>query len=253
MKRKLFLAATMLLVTLGMSAQSVTIELTPEQYQKIKDQAVREHEQWRTNNNDWGGLHVYAARNTEVTKAPKGILYGNSITEGWWRADEDFFHEYGLLGRGISGQVTSQMLCRFRQDVIDLHPGFVAILAGVNDIALNNGPISIEGTMNNIISMCELAKANGIRPVLCLLTPAARAGWRPQVTDMPDQIDKLNALIAAYGKKAHITVVDYYTPLVTDTRSMNPDCTRDGLHPTLDGYKIMEATLVKALKLKKQK
>ena len=248
--KRFFLSTLLLSLVLGASAQ-VTLTLTPDQYQDIKKQAIRENDDWHRSHDDWGGYHVYAQRNATDKKHAKGILYGNSITQGWWNQDSTFFKSYDLLGRGISGQVSSQMLCRFRQDVIDMKPGFVAILAGVNDICLNNGPIPLENTFDNIVSMCELARANGIRPVLCLLTPAKRARWRPQVTDLPEQIEQLNAMIAEYGRKNHITVLDYYTPLVTDDKAMNPDCTSDGLHPNLQGYKIMEDVLVKGLKLKK--
>ena len=133
--------------------------------------------------NDWAQYKRYSKANSEVTVRPKAVLMGDSITDGWFSQDPEFFKTNNFLGRGISGQVTSHMLARFRRDVIDHHPKYVVILAGINDIARNNGYISLENTFGNIVSMCELAKANKIKPVLCTLVPSGYIRWRPAIKD----------------------------------------------------------------------
>lgn len=135
--------------------------------------------------NDWANFGRYEAANKSVTKAPEVVLMGNSITEGWWRNDSAFFKTRNYVGRGISGQTSSQMLVRFRNDVINLNPKAVVILAGTNDIAQNNGPITLENVMNNIISMAELAKAHKIKVYLCSVLPAYEFGWRKGLEPAP--------------------------------------------------------------------
>ena len=150
--------------------------------------------------NDWAQFNRYSKANSEVTVKPLAVLMGDSITDGWLRQDPEFFKANNLAGRGISGQVTSHMLVRFRRDVIDLHPKYVVILAGINDIARNNGYISLENTFANIVSMCELAKANKIKPVLCTLVPSGYIRWRPAINDTKEQVAALNAMIKEYAK-----------------------------------------------------
>ena len=115
---------------------------------------------------DWAQFNRYAEENAQVTTDPKVVFMGDSITEGWAKEDPDFFTGNNFLGRGISGQTTSHMLVRFRRDVIDFSPEYVVILAGTNDVARNNGEISLVNGLGNLISMCELAKANRIKPIL---------------------------------------------------------------------------------------
>lgn len=120
---------------------------------------------------DWADFGRYEAANKEV-KNPKVVFMGNSITDGWPDADPEFFTKNNYVGRGISGQVSAQMLMRFRPDVINLKPKAVVILAGTNDIALNDYAVSPEKTLGNIISMVELAQANNIKVILCSTMPA---------------------------------------------------------------------------------
>ena len=108
---------------------------------------------------DWAGFNRYAEQNAQVTTTPKVVFMGDSITEGWAKEDPAFFTDNNFLGRGISGQTTSQMLVRFRKDVIDFSPRYVVILAGTNDVAKNNGDISLDNVLGNIISMCVLVQA----------------------------------------------------------------------------------------------
>ncbi len=198
--------------------------------------------------NDWANFKRYSQANSEVTVRPLAVLMGDSITDGWYRDDPDFFKANNLLGRGISGQVTSHMLVRFRRDVVDHHPKYVVILAGINDIARNNGYISLEDTFGNIVSMCEIAKANKIKPVLCTLVPSAYIRWRPALKDTKEQVARLNAMIKEYAKAHRYKVVDYATVLADQNGETRADLSGDSVHPNLAGYKIMEETLMKVIK-----
>ena len=180
-------------------------------------------------------------------KEKRVVFMGNSITEGWVKIHPEFFKENGYVGRGISGQTSYQFLLRFREDVINLKPKLVIINAGTNDIAENTGPYDIDITFGNIASMAEIAKANKIKVILTSVLPAAGFRWNKKITDAPDRIEALNAKIKEYAKANKIPYVDYYTPMVTGAeRALNPDYSKDGVHPTLDGYIVMEA-LIKPL------
>ncbi|MFR3332496.1 MAG: GDSL-type esterase/lipase family protein [Alistipes communis] len=148
---------------------------------------------------DWANTGRYAAANAALAVRPKVVFIGDSITEEWYSAHPSFFDANGFAARGISGQVTAQMLARFQCDVVALRPRAVVILAGTNDIARNNGPIDEERIADNIRSMAELARAHGMRVFLCSVLPAARYGWRPEVTDAPDRIDRLNRMLREYA------------------------------------------------------
>ncbi len=198
--------------------------------------------------NDWANFNRYAKANSEVTVKPLAVLMGDSITDGWFSKDPDFFKDNNLLGRGISGQVTSHMVARFRRDVVDHHPKYVVILAGINDIARNNGYISVENTFGNIVSMCEIAKANKIKPVLCTLVPSAYIKWRPALKDTKEQVAKLNTMIKEYAKAKHYKLVDYATVLADANGETRADLSGDSVHPNLDGYKLMEEALMKVIR-----
>jgi lysophospholipase L1-like esterase len=185
-----------------------------------------------------------------VTVKPLAVLMGDSITEGWFKKDPDFFTSNNFVGRGISGQTTSHMLCRFRQDVVTHAPKYVVILAGTNDIALNNGPISLDDIYANIVSMCDIAKANKIKPVLCSVVPCYKYRWRPEVTDAASQIVALNTMLKEYAAENKYIYVDYHTSMKDDRNGLPETLSKDGCHPTVDGYKIMEKVLLGALKIK---
>ena len=197
---------------------------------------------------DWAQFKRYAEDNSKVTVQPKAVFMGDSITDGWPGADKDFFADNNFVGRGISGQTTSHMVVRFRQDVVDLAPKYVVILAGTNDIALNNGYIALEDVCGNIISMCEIAKANKIKPVICSVLPCKNYGWRPQVTDAGEQIVKLNAMLQDYAKKNKIPYVDYHSAMKDSENGLPVSLAKDGCHPTPEGYDIMEEIVLKVLK-----
>ncbi len=196
---------------------------------------------------DWAGFGVYEKANESVEERPDIVFMGNSITEMWVKMDSAFFASHNFAGRGISGQTSCEMLVRFRRDVIDLKPRVVLILAGINDIAENNGEIKLENVMGNIMSMCELASVNGIRPVLCSVLPCNNLFWRKDLKPA-GKVKELNAMIIDYARAEGLTYVDYYAPMAMPDGSLNPKYTKDGCHPTLSGYKVMEEILVTKLK-----
>lgn len=192
---------------------------------------------------DWAGYGRYAEANARLEKAPEVVFMGNSITDNWDNAHPEFFTDNNFACRGISGQVTSQMLCRFRADVINLRPRMVVILAGTNDLALNNGPIAMEHIVENIVSMVELARVAGIQPVLCSILPAGKYPWRPEIGQVPEKIRTLNAQLKAYADEQSIPWVDYYSAMAAPDGSMRGELTRDGVHPTREGYDVMERVI----------
>ena len=196
---------------------------------------------------DWANFKRYESSNKTITAPVKAVFMGNSITEGWYRQDSSFFLNNHFAGRGISGQTSSEMLVRFRRDVIDLHPQAVVILAGTNDIAQNNGYISLENVMGNIKSMCQLAKANNIKVVLCSVLPAYEFPWRKELKPA-EEVKKLNAMIAQYAKENKIPYVDYYSALVDSRGGIPAKYAADGIHPNMDAYKIMEGLVMKPLR-----
>ena len=199
------------------------------------------------NVNDWAQFDKYAEANKTVEHPVKAVFMGNSITEGWQNKDPEFFKKNSYAGRGISGQVTSQMLVRFQADVIQLKPQAVVILAGTNDIALNNGYISIEHIFENIVSMAELAKAHKIKVVLCSVLPAYCYPWRKEVESVK-QINELNQKIKTYAKQNKIAYADYYKVMVDERQGLNIQYQNDEVHPNLKGYKVMEQVILKILK-----
>lgn len=197
---------------------------------------------------DWAHTDRYAESNAAVTVRPKAVFMGDSITDNWGnRTHPEFFTDNNFLGRGISGQTTVQMLVRFRPDVIDLHPKYVVILAGTNDIAQNIGVISKEMILKNIQSMCELAKANRIKPILCSILPAYQFGWRKELTPADDVIE-MNEMIKAYAKSAKIPYVDYHSAMKDGRNGLPEKYAKDGIHPNIDGYAVMEEIILKYIK-----
>jgi lysophospholipase L1-like esterase len=202
--------------------------------------------------NDWAYLEKYVLANQQLLKLPNNgnriIFIGDSITEFWERHDSIFFSQNKYINRGISSQTSSQILERFQNDVIDLEPKWVIILAGINDIAENNGPISIEDIMNNIVSMVEKALKNNIEVVLCSILPASNFYWNPKIKPI-EKIKQLNILIEAYCLTEKIKFVDYYTPMVDEYFGLDKKFTDDGVHPNLNGYLKMKTILESYLKL----
>src|ERR1700677_4060685 len=151
---------------------------------------------------------------------------------------------------GISGQATPQMVVRFHQDVVDLHPKVVVILAGTNDVAEKTGPMPPEMTLDNFRAMAEMARANGIKVVVGSIPPDDDFYWNKGLQPAP-KIRALNKLLEAWCKSEGIVWVDYYTPLADENGAMKPGMSADGTHPTAAGYALMaplaEAGIQKAL------
>jgi len=198
--------------------------------------------------NDFGGLKRYAAANAALAPQEKGrvVFYGDSITDGWPITGGTYFPGKPYVNRGISGQTTPQMLVRFRQDVIALHPEAVLILAGTNDIAGNTGPSTLEMIEDNFRSMAELAKANHIRVILASVTPAADYPWRRGLEPAP-KIQALNQWLFQYAAEQKFTYLDYYTSMAGPDGGMKPGISKDGVHPNATGYAIMEPLAEKAI------
>jgi lysophospholipase L1-like esterase len=167
---------------------------------------------------DWPNLAKYRQANQSLPAPGPGetrvVFMGDSITEGW--ALSEFFSGKPYVNRGISGQTTPQMLVRFRQDVVGLKPRVVVLLAGINDIAENTGKTTLEAIEGNLASMCEIARANGIRVVLCSVLPAKKFAWRPEIVDPATKVRALNAWIQQYAEGHSLVYVDYYSSLVDE-------------------------------------
>ena len=197
----------------------------------------------------------YAQANTELGAPAKGekrvVLMGNSITDGWPGKRPEFFKENKLIGRGIGGQTSYQFLLRFREDVINLQPKVVVINYGTNDIAENTGEYNEDLTFGNVCSMVELAKYHKCKVILTSCLPAGGFSWRPAITDAMEKIRHLNARVQEYAKKNKIPYVDYFSAMVTaDGKEMRPEFAQDkpGVHPNVEGYKVMEGLLLPQIK-----
>lgn len=194
---------------------------------------------------DWGNLQRYAKENAEVKQWPEErrrvVFMGNSITENWAAMRPSFFSDNGYVGRGISGQTSYQFVVRFRQDVVYLKPQIVVINVATNDVAENTGPYNEDNTFANIETMVDLARANGIKVILTSTLPAAKFRWNPRITDAAEKIARLNDRICEYAALNGIPFVDYYTQMVTGSdHRLNPAYSKDGVHPTVAGYEVME-------------
>lgn len=196
-------------------------------------------------------LDRYAEANAALPAPVKGekrvVFIGNSITDGWPNAHPDFFKSNNYVGRGISGQTSPQLLSRFRQDVLNLKPVAVLINIGTNDVAQNTGPYNEEFTLGNIMSMAELADANGIKVILSSVTPAGEYPWRKEIKDVPQKIMSLNAKIKAYAKEKGFSYIDYFSVMCDENNALKSNLGTDGVHPNEEGYKIMEATAKKVI------
>ena len=200
---------------------------------------------------DWAALTKYQKENELLpppTRKEKRVVFlGSSIFEFWKQKDPEYFIRNTYVDRGISGQISPQLLIRFRQDVINLKPKAVIILAGSNDIAGNTGHVTIDKIMDNIKSMAELARLHHIKVILCKYLPVYEYPWNKQIK-AADIIVDLNEKIETYAKERNYTILDYWTPLVDERKGQRAELTVDGVHPNLAGYKIMEGVTDVAIK-----
>jgi lysophospholipase L1-like esterase len=192
---------------------------------------------------DWPFLNCYRDDNKKLGPPAAGekrvVFMGNSITQGWKELRPDYFKGRPYICRGISGQTTPQMLIRFRPDVIALKPDVVVILAGINDIAGNTGPATLEMIEDNIASMAELAQAHGIKVILSSVLPAYDFPWNPGVYPA-EKIVSLNTWIQSYAGSNRCYYIDYYSSMVDERKGLKKEYTKDGVHPTAAGYTVME-------------
>ncbi len=229
------------------------------------DAFSQRHEQY----SEWAGLGVYAEDNGKIVSGekrnPEVVLFGDSIVELWMKYRPEFFDIHNFAGRGISGQTTYQFLVRFRQDVVELKPDVVVIMAGTNDIAENIGPYCEENTLANINTMVDIAEANGIRAVLSSVLPAGGFLWNRAVTDAPERIARLNGKIKACAEERGLDFIDFHSEMIQgadgagnrdsnhgvsvkdgfSVSAMNPEYTEDGVHPLPEGYEVMERILLR--------
>ena len=200
---------------------------------------------------DWPGFMRYENANASLTEAPEVVLIGDSITDNWDDADPDFFEKNNFACRGISGQTVSQMLVRFKQDVVNLDPQAVVINGGTNDLCQQMAGMAYypdQTIIDNTIAMCELAEAAGIKVILTAITPCSHYMPIPTL-DAGSRIVDLNKKLKDYADShKSITFVDYFIPLANARNGLDPDLSFDGVHPKINGYFIMERLVVDAVK-----
>lgn len=218
-----------------------TNNLTPEQIREFRDRMC---DMLR---NDFANLEKYKTEN-ENTALPANdenrvVFFGNSITEWWEPYWNTQFPNNAFLNRGIAGQTTAQMLIRFKPDVINLNPKVVVILAGINDITGMMGQTTNEMIADNISSMIDIAKANGVKVILSSVLPCYSIVGRPDLHPA-ERVVKLNDWLRQYARHNDCMYLDYFTPLADKNNGLKKEYTDDGVHPNKIGYEIM-APLVK--------
>ena len=208
----------------------------------------RERQLMESQLHDWPNLAKYREANAKLGVPVQGetrvVFLGDSITEAWDLSV--FFKGKPYVNRGISGQTTPQILLRFRQDVIALKPGIVVVLAGTNDVAENTGPTSLGTIEDNLKSMVDLARENGVRPILASVLPAAVYPWRPEIRPI-EKILGLNQWMKEYAATEGIGYLDYYSAMVNDQHGLKPEFSGDGVHPNEAGYTIMASIVADAI------
>lgn len=202
--------------------------------------------------NDWAGLRRYREANAELPPSyyrglNKVVFMGDSITDAWPRRSEQFFAGNGYVGRGISGQTTPQMLVRFHQDVIELEPAVVVINAGTNDIAGNTGPTTNDMITANLKGMAQLAEASGIKVIFASITPAYDYPWRPGLNPAP-RVEAINQWMKGYCAGRGCVYADYHSAMADEKGDMLDGLSTDGIHPTPEGYAVMQPIIEAAIR-----
>ena len=221
-------------------------------------QAVAHRDAWRKSRqkllaDDFGETAHYRKANAALPPPPAGeprvIFLGDSIFEGWYLPEP--FPGKAYVGRGISGQTTSQVLVRFRQDVIDLHPAAVVILLGTNDLAGNTGPIALADIQENFASLVDLARAHGIAVVLSSVLPVhnyTKASLLSFPLRPPAQIAALNSWLKSYCHEQRLVYLDFWSAMVDGAGLLKKELAEDGLHPNRAGYAVMAPLAGEAIK-----
>jgi lysophospholipase L1-like esterase len=256
MKTFLCIVLVMLIIAGYISAQPATqASITADQLLRL--------ERAEAKLKDWPNLGRYRDANSKVAPPAKGedrvVFIGDSITDSWKL--NEYFPGKPYINRGISGQTTPQMLIRFRPDVIALRPKVVVIFVGTNDIAGNTGPMSVETIQDNLHSMAELARANGIRVVMASILPVSDYNKNNQGVPIvrttarpPEKILAINRWVRKYADDNNLVYLDYFSAMVDSKGFLKEELARDGLHPNQKGYEIMkplaEQAILKALKQK---
>ena len=195
-------------------------------------------------------LNKYKEENSRIGLPKEGenrvVFMGNSITEDWKSLSTNFFLDNNYVNRGIGGETSTQMLLRFRSDVINLKPSAVVILAGINDIAENQGPISIPDIARNIFFMSQLASENNIKVILCSVLPAYDFPWRPGLNPK-DKVVSLNELIKKHVQENSFEYVDYFSSMVDERKGLIKEYGTDEIHPNFEGYRVMESIIQKSI------
>jgi lysophospholipase L1-like esterase len=251
--KKLLLAIALLAFILSTSAQNPapTLQSPPPpadpELQALISLLERAHQAL----NDWPNLGRYRGADAETPPPAPGenrvVFMGDSITDGWGKGQAPFFPGKPYINRGISGQTTPQMLVRFRPDVINLKPKVVVMLAGTNDIAGNTGAETLENIEDNLASMSELARTNGIRVVLAAVMPVCDSLQQQTARRPPQQILALNDWIKNYTAKNGFVYLDYYSAMVDSSGMFKQELTRDCLHPNDAGYTVMAPLAERAI------
>jgi lysophospholipase L1-like esterase len=199
---------------------------------------------------DFPNLKRYQPDNAALPPAssarPRVVFMGDSITQGWAAKRPAFFESNAFVGRGISGQTTSQMVLRFHQDVVALQPAAVFILAGTNDVAENTGPVTDEQVIDNLAAMVEIAHAHGIAPIIGSIPPATTFSWRKEIVPTA-RIQALNAKIKAWAQQQSLPYADIWSAMALPDGGMKPDLATDSVHPNDAGYAVMEPVAQSAI------
>ena len=200
---------------------------------------------------DWFGFNRYQADNERIITSgdwPEVVFMGNSITDNWAYFHPDFFSRHNFCGRGISGQTSAQMLVRFTDDVIALHPKAVVIMAGTNDVAHNEYWVSPEQVVDNIIAMCNNAQSNGIVPIISSIPPCSEFPWRKEINNPGQTIVDINKSLKAFADANGIVYVDYHSALTDEKLGLPKTLSNDGCHPLPDTYFTMEEMVLEAIR-----
>ena len=201
---------------------------------------------------DWFGFNRYGANNERIIASgnyPEVVFMGNSITDNWAYFHPEFFSENNFCGRGIGGQTSAQMLVRFTADVIDLHPKAVVIMAGTNDVAHNDYWVTPEKVVDNIVAMCDLARAHGIVPIISSIPPCSKFPWREKIENPGQTIVEINDNLRAYAEAHGIVYVDYHSALADEHLGLPSSLSEDGCHPNPDTYLVMEEMVLEAIRV----